>query len=50
MEDPFAEGREAHDSGISITRNPYDLDDPEQEDAHMLWNDGWTAASSDEEE
>jgi hypothetical protein len=43
--DPDAEGREAFDSGKSLTDNPYD---PESDaDKHMKWNDGFEAASAD---
>jgi hypothetical protein len=41
--DPFAEGREAHDAGLSETANPYD---PES-DEFLSWNDGWSAAEDE---
>ncbi len=44
--DPFAEGREAHDAGVEETKNPYDLDF--EEDDHMSWNDGWIAADDEQ--
>ena len=38
--DPYAEGVEAHDCGLSETANPYDDGGPD----FMSWNDGWNAA------
>lgn len=46
--DPFAAGREAHDSGRTADENPYD---PGTEWAnHLSWNDGWNAARDDAQE
>ncbi len=42
-DDPFAEGREAHDSGVPETENPYSADS----DEFLSWNDGWMAAEED---
>ena len=40
--DPYAEGVEAHDCGLSDTSNPYDVND--DFDAHTEWNDGFAEA------
>lgn len=41
--DPFAEGREAHDSNKPETANPY----PEDSDDHLSWNDGWNEGAEE---
>lgn len=43
--DPYAEGREAHDCGKSISSNPYELDT----DDYQSWDDGWTVAHEEED-
>ncbi len=41
--DPFAEGREAHDTGQSETANPYTFGSDESAE----WNEGYHAAAED---
>lgn len=45
MDDPYAEGVDAALAGMPETANPYD---PEDEEAHMSWNDGWLSVGEDE--
>ncbi len=40
---PYAEGREAHNVGHPETVNPY----PEDSDDYLSWNDGWMAADEE---
>lgn len=42
--DPFAEGCEAYDAGMSETACPYETDSEEE----ALWLDGWNAAADDD--
>lgn len=41
---PFAEGVEAALNGLAETDNPYD---PVDEDARLMWNDGWASVADD---
>ena len=47
MSDPFAEGKDAALAGWSEDANPYDLF--ENEEAHMLWHDGWEAGMENDD-